>query len=152
MSVQEQINTLMKDAMKSKNARELGVLRMVKTRFQVKLTEKGGTDKLTDEQAVEEISAYCKQQLKALPDYERAGERGLDKVEQIKFEVGYLEQFLPKLLDEAATEAIVDAIIAEQGLAGANQVGRLMGAVMAKYKGQVDAALVKQLASKKLGG
>lgn len=151
MSVQDDFNARMKDAMKRKDSRELGVLRMVKTRFQVKLAEKGGSDSLSDEQALEVISAYCKQLQKALPEYEKGGERGAEKVAELRYELEYLSQFLPQLLDEAATEALVRETVASLGLNAPNQVGRLMGAIMASHKGQVDANLVRQLAGKVLG-
>ena len=40
----------------------------------------------------------------------------------------------------------------EIGLAGASQVGRLMGAVMKAHKDEVDAALVRRIAEEELAG
>ncbi len=152
MGILETFNTRLKEAMKKKDAQQLAVLRMVKSRFQLKLSEKGVAGPLTDEMAQEVIGTYVKQQQKALPQFEQAGERGKEKLDQIRFEIEYLEQFLPKMLGEAQTEKLVADLIEKQGIAGANQIGRLMGAVMKEYKGQVDAALVKEIATRLLAG
>jgi len=146
MTLLEQFNTRLKEAMKNKQAQELSLLRMVKTRFQVKLTEKGVEGPLTDEMALAEISAYVKQLKKSLPDFEKAGDRGVEKVEQINFEIDYLKPFLPQMMDEEATRTLVTEKIAELGIASPNQFGKLMGNLMKDYKGKVDPAIVKKVA------
>ncbi len=151
MPLLQDFNDRMKAAMKAKAQRELDVLRMVKSRFQMKMAETGAKE-LTDELALEIIGTYCKQLSKSLPDFEKAGERAKDKVEQIHFELEYLKAFLPEVMDEAETAALVEAKISELELSDPSGVGRLMGTIMKDYKGRVDAGLVKRLAAEKLAG
>ncbi|RJO67774.1 MAG: hypothetical protein C4523_08430 [Myxococcales bacterium] len=150
MSLAETFDARLKDAMLRKDARDLAVLRMIKSRYQLKLTEPGVHGALTDEMAVEIISTYVKQLQKAIPDFEKAGERGRDKLAQIRYEIEYLEQFLPKMLSEAETEALVRQKIAELGLKTPNEAGKLMGALMKDYRGKVDPGLAKAMATKLL--
>lgn len=146
MTLLEQFNTRLKEAMKNKQTKEMALLRMVKTRFQMKLSEKGVSGPLTDEMALNEITAYVKQLKKSLPDFEKAGERGKEKIEQINFEIAYLEPFMPQMMDEAATRKLVEDKIAELDLKSPNQIGMLMGSLMKTHKGQVDPAMVKGIA------
>jgi len=64
--------------------------------------------------------------------------------------VEYLAPFLPSTLDEAEVRAVVKGLIAQQGIAGARQAGRLVGLVMKEHKGRVDPALVKRIAEEEL--
>ena len=51
---------------------------------------------------------------------------------------------------EAETADLVGKKIAELGIADAKQIGKLVGAIMKDFKGKVDAALVKKIATEKL--
>jgi len=150
MTLFETFNARMKDAMKRRDANELALLRMVKSRFQLKLSEKGVAGPLTDEMALDIIQTYVKQLSKSIPEFEKAGERGVDKIAHIRFEIDYQQPFLPQMMDEAATRKLVEALIAELGLSQPGDIGRLMGAVMKNNKGQVDPGLTKKLATQLL--
>ncbi len=152
MSLLEEFSNRLKEAMKSRNQQELGVLRMVKTRFQQKKTEKGFSGELTDDVAREVIGQYVKQMKRALEDFERAGAQGEEKAAQARFEVEYLKDFLPQVMSEEQTLELVKSVIAEQGLDQPNHAGRVVGAVMKNHKGKVDPALVKKLATELLAG
>ncbi len=66
-------------------------------------------------------------------------------------EIVVLEAYLPQMMDEAATLAAVDAVIAETGASGKGDIGKVMKGVMAKHKGLVEGKLVNRLASERLG-
>ncbi len=150
MPLINEFNDRLKSAMKRKEAQEVALLRMVKTGFQKKMAEKGDPT-LTDEAALAVIAAYVKQQEKARVEFEKVGPRGADKIAQIRYEVDYLKQFLPQLMDADQTRQLVSAKITELGIADDKQIGRLMGAIMKDHKGKVDAQLVKTLATELLG-
>jgi uncharacterized protein YqeY len=96
---------------------------------------------------VDVIGAYKKTLEKARAQYEAAGERGREHLDQIDFETRYLEQFLPRGLSEDQVRDAVMTAIAETGATDVKAVGKVVGAVMKKHKGQVDAAQVKDLAT-----
>ena len=61
-------------------------------------------------------------------------------------EIDYLDVYMPKMLDEAATRALVEKAVAELGLSDPKMAGRVVGAVMKDNRGQVEPGLVKRLA------
>jgi uncharacterized protein YqeY len=60
--------------------------------------------------------------------------------------VEYLDEFLPKKLDEATTRALVQRIVTETGATTTRDLGRIMGAVMKSHRDEVDAGLVRSIA------
>ena len=60
-----------------------------------------------------------------------------------------IEEFLPRMMDEAATRAAIAALIAEVGAAGPKDMGKVMGPLKQRFAGQMDmgraSALVKEL-------
>ena len=53
-------------------------------------------------------------------------------------EISVIERFLPKQINDAEIEAAIKAIIAETGAASMKDMGKVMGALKAKYAGQLD--------------
>jgi uncharacterized protein YqeY len=116
------------------------------------LTElKSGTGVVeSDELWLAVIGNYAKQVQKAIPEFEKAGERGTEALEEARFELAYCQQFLPTKLDEAATEALVRKLVAEHGIEGPKQMGKLMGLLMKDHKDQLDGAIAKTVAQRVL--
>jgi uncharacterized protein YqeY len=128
-------------------------LRMVRTEITKRRTAKAGVE-VTDELVVDTIRAYVKQLLANIGEF--AG-HGLDasndsNVAQMAAEAAFLDRYLPKLLSEDETAAIIDAVIAAQGTVDAKQAGKITGLVMKDHKGKVDAGVVARLVKQKLGG
>ena len=69
-----------------------------------------------------------------------------------KAEIAVIERFLPKQMSEAEAEAVVRAIIAEIGAASMKDMGKVMGALKAKYAGQMDFGKVNALVKAQLAG
>lgn len=148
MGVHEELDSRLKAAMKAKDERVLDVVRMVRSR--AKLTAVDQSKELDDALYLETIQAYVKQMKRAMTEYEEAGETGAAMVEKLRFEVEYLTPFLPTSLGDDEVRAIVKALIAQQGVAGARMAGRVVGLVMKDHKGRVDPALVKRIAEEEL--
>ena len=119
---------------------------MIKSKIGERRTAKGFSGTVDDALVLDVIGAYRKQLQKALPEYEKVGERGAAQVAQIRWEIAFCERYLPKGLDEESLRALVQERIAALGIADAKQVGRLVGDVMKTHKGQVEAADVKRVA------
>ena len=151
MSIEKQLAERLKDAMRNKNQQELDVLRMIKTQAQAKKTAPGFQGETDDSFWQDVITRYVKQQKKAMKEFEKAGDRGKEAVEKLKFEVDYLSDYLPELLGEEAVIKLVEQAILDTGAKDGKMVGRVVGAVMQKHRDQVDPAMVKQLAAKLLG-
>lgn len=148
MGLHEEFGDRLKEAMKAKNERVLNVVRMIRSRAKKTAIEKNL--ELDDALYQETIQGYVKQMKRAVIEYEEAGESGVELADGLRFEVEYLEPFLPTLMGEEKVREIVKAAIAEQGITGAKLAGRVVGLVMKTHKGQVEPALVKRIAEEEL--
>ena len=152
MSLQQELDERLKQALKAKDTRTADVLRMLKTRLSERRTAKGFSGQVDDALVVDVIGAYRKQLQKALVEFEKAGERGAAQVAQLRFEIEFCDRYLPKGLDESALRALVRERLGALGITDAKQVGRLVGDVMKTHKGQVEPADVKRIAEELLKG
>ena len=150
MSLEQTLNETLTKAIREKDQRAADIVRMIKSRIGERRTAKGFSGQVDDALVLDVIGAYRKSLQKALPDYEKAGERGATQAAQLKFEIEYLERWLPKGMDDAALRSLVSERIKALGITDAKQVGRLVGDVMKTHKGQVEAADVKRVAEELL--
>lgn len=152
MSIEQQMTQRLKDAMKAKDQRVLGVVRMIKSRIIEARTAKGFTGEVDDALYEQVIAAYSKSMTKAIEEYEAQGERSKDMVEQLRFEVEYLSEFLPKKFDEAKTRELVRAKLEQLGVRDPKRAGQVMGALMKEHKDDLDSALTKKVVDAELAG
>jgi uncharacterized protein YqeY len=150
MSLEQTLTDTLTRAIRDKDARVAGVVRMLKSRITERRTAKGFAGQVDDALVLDVIGAYRKSLQKALPDYEKAGERGQAQAAQLRFEIEFCERFLPHGLDEAALRALVRERLSALGIIDAKQVGRVVGDVMKSHKGQVEAGDVKRIAEELL--
>ena len=150
MSIEEQIVSRMKEAMRAKNNQELALLRMVKSEAQKAKTAPGFDGNADDKFWLGVIAKYVKQQQRAIGEFEKAGDDAKEAIAQIKYELEYLSAFLPKKLGEEETRALVKAAIEQSGVTGVRMAGKVVGAVMKTHRDQVDAAMVKRIAEEEL--
>ena len=146
MGLEETLNDTLKQAIKNQDMRTAAVVRMLKTRVMERRTAKGFSGVVDDALVLDVIGAYRKQLQKALPEYERAGERGAAQIAELRFEVAFCERYLPRGLDEGALRTLVRERLTALRITDPKQVGRLVGDVMKTHKGQVEAADVKRIA------
>ena len=152
MALEQELTNRLTQAIKDKDARTAGVVRMLKTRLQERRTAKGFSGQIDDALVLDVIGAYRKQLQKAIAEYEKVGERGAAHAAQLRFEQEFCEGYLPKGMDETAVRALVKERLAALGIADAKQVGRLVGDIMKTHKGQVEAGDVKRIAEELLKG
>jgi uncharacterized protein YqeY len=146
MGLEQELDARLRQAIKERDAQTADVVRMLKTRLQERRTAKGFTGDVDDALVRDVIAAYRKQLQKALPEFEKAGERGRAQIARLRFELAFCERYLPRGLDEAALRALVAERLAALAITDPKQVGRLVGDVMKTHKGQVEAGDVKRLA------
>ena len=150
MSLEQTLNDTLTQAIRDKDQRMADIVRMIKSRITERRTAKGFSGQIDDAAVLDVISAYRKSLQKALPDYDKVGERGRAQAEQLRFEIDVLARWLPKGLDEAALRALVRERLGALGITDAKQIGRLLGDLMKTHKGQIEAADVKRLAEELL--
>src|SRR3989441_4198623 len=107
MALEEVLTNRLTQAIKDRDGRTADVVRMLKTRLTERRTAKGFSGQVDDALVLDVIAAYRKQLQKALPEFEKAGDRAASQIAQIRFELEFCERYLPKGLDEAALRALV---------------------------------------------
>src|SRR5262245_59548230 len=146
MGLEDTLNETLTHAIKVKDARTAAVVRMIKTKLMERRTAKGFSGEVDDALVRDVIGAYRKQLQKALPEFEKVGERGAAQAAELRFEIDFCERYLPRGLDEADVRDLVRERMTALGVSDAKQIGRLVGDVMKTHKGQVEAADVKRIA------
>ena len=149
MSLAEDVNRAVTDAMKAKDPNRLVALRMLKSALMNREIEKGAA--LDDNESRQVVSSLVKQRRDSIDQFLRGGRKDLADKETA--EIAVLELYLPPPLDPADLERAVDAAIASTGASSAKDMGRVMKSVMAGMAGKtVDGKAVNDLVRRKLGG
>lgn len=147
MAVTDDLSTSLKEAMKAKDKTRLNAIRQIQIEIAKEKAEKG--EEVTDELALGVISSYVKKMTKAVEEYHSLGERGEDMANQIQLEVDFLSDWLPEQLSEEDVSKLVDEVLSELGEVDMSQMGRIIGAVMAKGDA-IDGSVVSKLVREKL--
>ena len=149
MTIQEKIDADLREAMRSKEAERLSVLRMVKSAFMNAVIEKHGAGgKLSDPDAVALIRKQVKQGHDSIEGYENGGRPELAAKE--RKEIEFLTEYLPKPLAEDELEELVKAAVAEVGATSKAQMGAVMKVATEKAAGRVDGRTLSQAVQKAL--
>ena len=148
MTLQQRIESAMREGMLARDIRRVGTLRMAMAAFQNRRIELGRD--LTDEDVVDVLSKQMKLRRESIEHFKAAGRDAMVQVEEE--ESAIIAEFLPQPLSEQELTAIVDAAIAETGAASPGDMGRVMGSVTPQTKGRADGKAVAELVRAKLGG
>ncbi|MCK4303436.1 MAG: GatB/YqeY domain-containing protein [Candidatus Eisenbacteria sp.] len=151
MSLMREMDDRLKTAMRAKDKSALKVLRMIRTRLKEHIRNSKLEGEIPDDEVSQIVASYVKQLRKSLPEFEKGGESARGAISEIKSEIAYLEPFMPQLLDEAQTRAIVEKAVEELGHPPAKMMGKVIGHVMKDHKTEVDALLVRRLVQETLG-
>lgn len=155
MDLRERIGDALKGAMRDKDAPRLSTLRLInaaiKDRDIAKRSEGGdAADTGVGEADILQIlGKMVKQRQESARAYEEGGR--LELAESERGEITIIEEFLPRQLDEAETEAAIDAAIAETGASSIRDMGKVIGALKSRYTGQMDFGRVGPLVKERLG-
>lgn len=144
------IETALKQAMRDKDAMRLGTLRLINAAIKdqdIALRESGGSVGASEILVI--LDKMVKQRQESVRAYEEAGRMELAEREQA--EITVIQEYLPNQLDEAQTTAAIDAAIAEIGADSIRDMGKVIGALKSKYRGQMDFAVVGPMVKDRLG-
>lgn len=148
MSLQQQIDADLRDAMLARDETRKMVLRSVKTALQNALVEKrssvGPDAALTDAETLQVINQQAKQRRESITEFRRGGREDLVAVEEAQLAV--LETYLPRQLTRAEVSQVVEKVIAETGATGVKDIGLVMRGAMAQLQNRADGKLVNEVA------
>ncbi len=143
--LRDDINNAVKDAMRAKDERRLSTLRMVNSTIKnADIAARGeGKPPLTDADLLGVFQKMIKQRQEAVELYDKGGRAEL--AAQEREEIAIISAYLPKQMSEADEQmseadvkAAIAAAIAETNAAGIKDMGKVIGALKAKYTGQMD--------------
>ena len=150
MTIQQDIQTTLKQAMREKNRPMLNLVRMLKTKMMEQTTKSGFDGEVDDALWLKVITTYEKSQRKAKAQYEGLGEAGVEALGEIAEELELLQRWLPTRATKEETRQWVDEAIRQLGEVDALHQGRLMGMVIKAHKDQVDPQIVKECVAEAL--
>lgn len=138
--LRDTLNQAMKDAMKNKDARRLGTIRMVLAAIKDKdiaaRTSAEVRTGIDDGAILSLLQNMVKQRRESAAAFEAGGRTEL--ATQEKEEIAIIESYLPQQLSDAEVEAAAKAAIAESGAASIKDMGKAVAILKAKYAGQMD--------------
>ena len=142
MAIKEKLMADFKEAMKAHD--EIAKNTISFARAASKQYEVDHREELDDDGIAAILSKQVKMRKDALADFEKAGRT--DLIDSYKSEIEILKRYLPEQLSDEKIREIIEGTASELGIEGGMQnMGKLMGPVMAKVKGLADGNQVKQL-------
>ncbi len=149
MTIAEQVDHDIKEAMKAKAADRLSVLRLLKAALKNAALEKGGqAGVLDDAEATAVIRKQVKQRQDSVASFEQGGRTELADKEKV--EIALLQGYLPDALSAEQIGHLVDEAIAETGASTKAQMGAVMKALTPKVAGRADGRTLSQEVQKRL--
>ena len=146
--LRQRIQDQVKEAMKARDQKRLGVLRMVTAAFkQVEVDERRELD---DAAVLAILDKLVKQRQDALTQYRDAGRDDLADQEQAELDI--LAEFLPEPLGDDEIDALIGEAITETGAESMKDMGRVMGILKPKMQGRADMGAVSARVKQRLGG
>jgi len=147
MSLKNQIQEEVKNAMRAREKERLGVLRLISAA--IKQREVDERIELDDEQVLQVLDKMVKQRRESLEQYEKAAREDLAAQERYELEV--IQGFLPEPLGEAELHDLIKAAIASSGASSVRDMGSVMNALRPSVQGRADMKLVSQAVKSQLG-
>ena len=149
MSLEQQVMTEMKEAMKAKDEAVLRALRSIKAEIIKAKTEPGANGEINEATEQKFLQKMMKQRRDSLEIFENQGR--IDLAEKEKEEMAVIEKFLPKQLSEAEIKEAVLKIISDTGAVSPADMGKVMGIASKQLAGLADgktiSTMVKELLS-----
>ena len=149
MSLSQQINDQLKQAMKAKDQNTLRGLRAIKASLLLLQTQEGGGD-VTEKDEMEALVKMAKQRTDSIKIFNDQGRTDLSKIEEEELSV--IEKFLPAQLTSVQVEAEVKSIITQLGASSMRDMGKVMGMANRKLKGKADGKLIADIVKGLLAG
>ncbi|MBN1627284.1 MAG: GatB/YqeY domain-containing protein [Deltaproteobacteria bacterium] len=147
MTLEEQINEDMKNAMKSKDESRLSCIRFLKAAIKNRQVEK--RDKLDDDEICSIISSLIRRATDSVKEFRQGGREDLAAKEEKEIEI--MSRYLPKQLSTEEIEAILSETVSELSARGPKDLGKVMKAAMVKMAGRAQGREVNEIAKRLLG-
>ena len=139
MGLREQINDSVKEAMKAKDAKRLGTLRLINAAIKdrdIAARTADSRDLLSDDDILGLLAKMIKQREDSVAAFDAGNRPEMAQAE--RDEIALIREFMPKQMSPEETKAAVAAVISETGAASIKDMGKVMAALKERYQGQMD--------------
>lgn len=148
MTLEQNINAQIKDAMKARQQARLRSLRAIKSAIMLEKTKTGAAE-ISDEAVSPILQKLAKQRRESLELYQQQGRDDLATEEKEDLDV--ITEFLPEQMGEEEVRKQLTAIVEKVGATGPQDMGKVMGAAMGALKGKADGKLISSIVKELLG-
>jgi len=146
--MKQKIQDEVKEALRAGDQVKVGALRMLLASF-INKEKANNQEPLTEDQMQEAVSSEVKKRREAIEAFEKGGKQ--DMADQEKRELEILQEYLPEQLSEEKIREFVKDAISQTGASGAQDMGKVMAALMPHTKGKADGAQVSAIVKELLG-
>jgi len=148
MSLEAKINNDLKTAMKAKDQTALRGIRAIKSAILLLKTD--GTGEAIDEtKEIKMLQKLVKQRKDSLDIYEKQNREDLAQKE--REEIALIEKYLPKQMDVAELEGVLQKIIEQTGASSMRDMGKVMGMASKQLAGKADGKTISTVVKNLLG-
>jgi uncharacterized protein YqeY len=151
--LRQRFQDALKASMKDKNQPRVSAVRLIIAKLKerdIDARGRGNAEGIPDAEIQQMLQGMVKQRRESIELYEKGNRKEL--ADQERGEIAVIEEFLPRQMDEATTEAALKTLIAELGAAGPKDMGRVMAALKERYAGQMDMSRASAAVKKLLTG
>ncbi len=139
--IRDKISQVLKDAMRAKDEVKTTTLRMVNAAIKQKdidVARARRDQHISQDEVLNLLQSLIKSRRESIELYKQGGRQ--DLVDKEETEIGVIEQFLPKQMNEEETRAAIRDLVAALGAISVKDMGKVMAAIKSKYAGQLDIA------------
>ncbi len=150
-TLRERFTQDLKDAMKASEKSRVSTLRLMQSALKDKDIEARGLgkDPISDEDILALLQKMIKQRNESITMYVQGGREELAAIE--RDEVAIISIYLPKQLDDAAMQDVIQSAIAHVEATSMKDMGKVVAHLKANYSGQMDFAKVSGFVKVALG-
>ena len=148
MSLTDQINEGIKNAMKAQDEPRKRTLRAIKAQLLLIKTSGSGED-ITPEQESKMLQKMLKERQDSYAVYLQQKRDDLAVIE--KEEIDIIQEFMPKQMSEEELTVALKAIITQVGATSGKDMGKVMGAANKEFAGKADGKLISTIVKNLLG-
>jgi uncharacterized protein YqeY len=149
MSLINQIDQDIKQAMLAKQPDRLRGLRAIKSALLLARTEKGAAEEISEEAEIKVLQKLIKQRKESADIYKTQNREDLYDIEMQEMQV--IEPYLPKQMSAEDIEAFVKDLIGRVGATSVKDMGKVMGAANKELAGKADGRTISEAVKKLLG-
>ena len=139
MDKRTEFSTALKEAMKAKDELTTATLRLIVSKMREKDIEarpSGNTTGISEAEILSMLQGMIKQRQESADTYAKANRK--DLADRELAEIGVIKRYMPQQMSDDDVRKVIDGLIAELDVKDIKDMGKVMGALKARYAGQLD--------------